>query len=102
MAQSPCEGEGMNEQSLEPIREVTVDFYGDEISAALVVMDEAGQQVVYVPVRPLVEYMGLSWPGQRERINRDAVLSEMVRGVRVTRTPEEGGSQCGAFPFATS
>lgn len=49
--------------------------------------------VVYVPVRPLVEYMGLSWSGQWERINRDAVLSEMVQGVRVTRTPEEGGSQ---------
>ncbi|MBK9055986.1 MAG: phage antirepressor N-terminal domain-containing protein [Chloroflexi bacterium] len=83
----------MDEQSLEPIREVTIDFYGDEIPAALVVIDEAGQQVVYVPVRPLVEYMGLSWPAQWERINRDAVLSQMVRGVRVTRTPEQGGSQ---------
>jgi hypothetical protein len=83
----------MSEQMLEPIREVTLDFYGDEIPAALVVIDEDGQQVVYVPVRPLVEYMGLSWSGQWERINRDAVLLEMVRGVRVTRTPEEGGSQ---------
>lgn len=51
----------MDEQSLEPIREVTIDFYGDEIPAALVVIDEEGRQVVYVPVRPLVEYMGLSW-----------------------------------------
>lgn len=83
----------MDEQSLEPIREVTIDFYGDEIPAALVVIDEAGRQIVYVPVRPLVEYMGLSWPAQWERINRDAVLSQMVRGVRVTRTPEQGGSQ---------
>lgn len=83
----------MDEQSLEPIREVTIDFYGDEIPAALVVIDEGGRQIVYVPVRPLVEYMGLSWPAQWERINRDAVLSQMVRGVRVTRTPEQGGSQ---------
>ena len=83
----------MNEQFLEPIREETIDFYGDEIPAALVVIDEDGRQVVYVPVRPLVEYMGLSWSGQRERIRRDAVLSEMVQGVRVTRTPQEGGSQ---------
>lgn len=83
----------MDEQSLEPIKEVTIDFYGDEIPAALVVIDEAGRQVVYVPVRPLVEYMGLSWSGQRERINRDAVLSVMAQGVRVTRTPEQGGSQ---------
>lgn len=83
----------MSEQALEPIREETIDFYGDEIPAVLVVVDEDGRQVIYVPVRPLVEYMGLSWPGQRERINRDAVLSETVRGVRVTRTPEKGGSQ---------
>lgn len=83
----------MDEQSLEPIKEVTIDFYGDEIPAALVVIDEAGRQVVYVPVRPLVEYMGLSWSGQRERINRDPVLSTMTQGVRVTRTPEQGGSQ---------
>jgi hypothetical protein len=72
---------------------VIVDFYGDDISAALVVIDEDGRQVIYVPIRPLVEYMGLSWSGQRERIYRDAVLSEMMQGVRVTRTPEEGGSQ---------
>ncbi len=83
----------MSEQALEPIREETIDFYGDEIPTALVIIDEEGRQVVYVPVRPLVEYMGLSWSGQRERINRDTVLSEMIQGVRVTRTPEEGGSQ---------
>ena len=83
----------MNEQSLEPIREVSVDFYGDEIPTALVVIDEDGRQVIYVPVRPLIEYLGLSWPGQRERINRDAVLSQTVQGVRVTRTPEQGGAQ---------
>ena len=54
----------MNEQSLEPVREVSVDFYGDEIPTALVVIDEDGQQAIYVPMRPLVEYMGLSWSGQ--------------------------------------
>ncbi len=83
----------MSEQVLEPIREEAIDFYGDEIPTALVVIDEDGRQVIYVPVRPLVEYMGLSWPGQRERIRRDTVLSEIVQGVRVTRTPKEGGSQ---------
>jgi hypothetical protein len=38
-------------------------------------------------------YLGLSWSGQRERINRDPLLSQMVKGVRVTRTPEKGGLQ---------
>ena len=83
----------MSEQALEPVREETIDFYGDEIPPALVVIDEDGRQVVYVPIRPLVEYMDMSWPGQWERIKRDAVLSKIVQGVRVTRTPEAGGSQ---------
>ncbi len=55
----PYCGEDMDERSLEPIREVTIDFYGDDIPAALIIIDETGQQVVYVPMRPLVEYMGL-------------------------------------------
>lgn len=37
--------------------------------------------------------MGLSYWGQWERIKRDAVLSEIVPGVCLTRTPREGGAQ---------
>jgi hypothetical protein len=35
--------------------------------------------------------MGISWPSQRNRINRDAVLAEVVQGVFITNTP--GGRQ---------
>ena len=60
-------------------REVT--FYGDELVAVKVA---DGQ--VYVPVRPLCELLGVSWTGQRRRINRDDVLSDVTRSVNVTFT----------------
>lgn len=79
-----------NEMALTPIEERAVDFYGDDIRAVLVEGDE-GRQVM-IPVRPICDYLGLSWSGQRERINRDPVLSEVVRFVRVTRTNSKGGN----------
>lgn len=72
--------------SLIPIEEQIVDFYGDEITTALVKLDEHFQ--MYVPLRPICKYLGLAWSGQFERINRDSVLSEEVRRVRVTRTDQ--------------
>jgi hypothetical protein len=41
---------------------------------------------VYVPIRPICDFLGVSWTGQRRRINRDAVLSGEVRSVNVTFT----------------
>jgi hypothetical protein len=77
--------------ALIPVKERSVEFYGDTINAVLV--ETGGQEQVYVPLRPICDYLGLSWAGQRDRIMRDPVLSEASRGVRVTRTPAEGGSQ---------
>lgn len=77
--------------ALIPIEETEVNFYGDTISAALVEINNDSQQAkVYIPVRPICDYLGLSWAGQRERIYRDDVLAPTVRSVRVTRT-EAGG-----------
>jgi hypothetical protein len=70
--------------ALVPLEERSVDFYGDTLVAALVRIDD--QPVVYVPVRPLCDYLGLSWSGQYERMRRDPVLAEALRSVRVTRT----------------
>lgn len=64
----------------------TIEFYGDEIVAALI--RAAGEALIYVPLRPLCEYLGLSWSAQFERIKRDEVLSEAIKFVRVTRTEE--------------
>lgn len=81
--------------ALIPVEERQVDFYGDDITAALV--GSEGQEQIYVPIRPICEYLGLSWAGQRERIMRDDVLAGNFKGVRVTRTPSgktrSGGAQ---------
>jgi len=77
-----------DEKALTVIEHQQVIFYGDEIQAVVI---EGGQ--IFVPIRPICDFLGLSWSGQRERINRDPVLSEELSGVRVTRTPEKGGAQ---------
>ncbi len=70
---------------LVPIEQKTVLFYDDEITA--VVVQHNVERVVYVPLRPICDYLGLDWSGQRQRINRDPVLSGAVSGVVVTPTP---------------
>ena len=55
-----------------------------EFAGALVRVGDEAQ--VYVPVRPICDYLGLSWSGQFERIRRDEVLSEAIRFVRLRRT----------------
>ncbi len=64
-----------DETALVPIEERQVEFYGDEITAALV--ETTGQGTIYVPLRPLCDYLGLTWSSQLQRIKRDPVLSEM-------------------------
>jgi hypothetical protein len=76
-------------QALVPIDERAIDFYGDEVMG--VIIEEGGERRIYVPVRPICDYLGLSWSGQRERVMRDEVLAESVRFVRVTRTNPKGG-----------
>jgi P22_AR N-terminal domain len=85
------------ETALVPIDERKVDFYGDEITTALVKAE--GQTQIYVPLRPICDYLGLSWSGQRERVNRDPVLSEEVRFVRVSRTARGGNPVVLSLPL---
>lgn len=66
-----------------PTEQRSIDFYGDE----LVVVSLDGQP--YVPIRPICDFLGLSWSGQSERIKRDAVLLEVAATVRVTRMEGE-------------
>jgi len=73
-----------------PVEEREVDFHGDRIVAVLVPVEGQAEPAVFVPVRPLVEFLGLTWPGQFRRIQRDAVLSSVARSVAVTAT-EAGG-----------
>lgn len=74
----------MEEKALQPVEQKTVIFYEDEITA--IVVEEQGERSVYVPLRPICEYLGLDWSGQLQRINRDPVLSESLMSVGVTPT----------------
>ena len=62
----------------------TVDFHGQ----VLQVVDKDGRP--YVPIRPICVNLGIDFSSQRQRILRDAVLSE---GVVVITTPSAGGEQ---------
>lgn len=76
---------------LVPIEQKTVVFYEDEITA--VVVESDGARVVYVPLRPICDYLGLDWSGQRQRINRDPVLADVVMSVGITTTDIEVSSK---------
>jgi hypothetical protein len=75
-----------DETALIPVEQREIDFYEDQITAVLVEEEDGGRREVYIPIRPLVDYLGLAWTGQYERIQRDPVLSDIIATVRVTRT----------------
>jgi hypothetical protein len=74
-----------DETALIPVEQREITFYEDQITAVLV-EEEDGERRVYVPIRPLVDALGMAWSGQYERIQRDPVLSDVAMSVRVTRT----------------
>lgn len=67
-----------------PVEQRQFDFYGGRVTAVLV--NENGQENVYVILRPLVESLGISWSGQLKRLKRDSVLNEVYRNVDVMST----------------
>jgi len=76
------------EKALVPIEQKQVLFYEDEITAVLVQLEN--EQEVYIPLRPICEYLGLNWSAQTRRLRRDPVLSKWATFVAVTATnPEE-------------
>lgn len=79
--------------ALMPTEQREVTFYEDTIVAVLVPGEGTDKPTVFVPIRPICDQLGLSWPGQFERIKRDLILSEVTQGVRVIRTPDRGGEQ---------
>jgi len=72
------------QQVLVSVDEKTVDFYGDQITAVLAEVE--GKEVVYVPLKPICDYLGLEWGSQRLRLNRDEELSE-AQGMFIMNTP---------------
>ena len=73
-----------NKNALVPVNQEVVDFYGDKLTVALV--NVAQQEQVFVPIRPICDFLGIAWTAQRQRINRDPVLSQIATIVIVTIT----------------
>ena len=72
------------EQALVPVEQKQIIFYDDELTAVIVEADRS--RVVYVPIRPICERLGLDWSAQYRRLNRDPVLSELLMSVAVMAT----------------
>ena len=72
-------------QAIVPVREQTVDFYGDALPAGQLL-----DGTILVPLRPICDALGVAWSPQRARVRRDAVLRE-AQGVIIMITP--GGPQ---------
>lgn len=66
------------EQILVPQTLREVNFYGDNLAIA-VINNEA-----FVALRPIVEYLGLSWGSQRNRLFRDEVLNHHNTTIKMT------------------
>ena len=71
----------MSEKNLTVVEQKEVEFYSDQITA---VRTEDGK--VYIPVRPICDLLGVNWAGQRQRIQRDPILSEIITVVGVTHS----------------
>ncbi len=69
--------------ALVPQAQRTIDFYGDPITAVVMPDDE-----IYVPVRPIAEFLGLDWSSQLQRIRRDDVLARRVTTLVVATTDD--------------
>jgi len=83
----------MADNALVPVEQKQVLFYDDEITAVLVQMDD--EQQVYIPLRPICEYLGLDWSAQTRRIRRDPVLSKWATFVAITATNPEKAQKGG-------
>ena len=68
-------------KALVPVEQKTVEFYEDQVTAVRLSSGE-----VFVPLRPIVEGLGLDWASQTRRINRDLILSDEQKRVAVTTT----------------
>ncbi len=75
------------QSALVPLEQKQVLFYEDEITAV-----RTSDGTIYVPIRPICNLLGVSWTGQRRRINRDPVMAEVMTPVNVTFMGHEHGN----------
>ena len=68
---------------LVPLEERTVLFYEDEIKGVIIRSHLDEEPAIYVPVRPLCDFLGVAWTAQRRRLLEDPVLAQEVVGAVV-------------------
>lgn len=76
-------------KAMAPVEERIVEFYGDEIKG-VVIRPHPAERQIFIPVRPLCEFLGVNWSTQRRRIINDAVLSREVEMIMISTA---GGPQ---------
>lgn len=67
--------------ALVPIEEREVLFYDDVVHAV-----RLADGRVFIPLRPIIERLGLDWASQTRRLGRDPILSEEQKRVVITTT----------------
>ena len=97
MSNESKESKETKENPLQPIVEKTVLFYDDQIK--LVIVQQGNQQQAFVPVRPICEFLGVTWSPQLRRINRDPILAEVATSVTVTVTESGQRGQMLCLPI---
>ena len=70
-----------NDKALQPFKQKTVLFYDDEITAVLIT--EGDREKIYIPIRPLCNYMNIDWTAQWRRLQRDVVLADEIKSVAI-------------------
>ena len=83
----------MTESAIVPVEQRAILFYEDELTAV-----RTGDGRIFVPVRPIVERLGLNWSGQYSRLRRDPLLSEEQR-VCVIQTRQRGPQEAICIPL---
>lgn len=79
--QADSTGAAKQSMALLPVREQVVTFYGDQIPVA-----QTDEGTVYVPLRPLTDFLGLAFSSQRQRVLRDEVLADQARMLVMSRS----------------
>ena len=84
----------MNDNTVQPIEQKQVDFYGDELTAV-----RTGDGQIYASLPSMCSALGLQISTQTKRIKRHDVLSEGYQVVSITYTskmdvPTKQGRHC--------
>ena len=72
-----------DEKALVPVEQKSVEFYEDQVTAVRLASGD-----VFIPLRPIVEGLGLDWASQTRRINRDPILSDESKVCVVVTTTQ--------------